>query len=238
MRPGALVHRTLRRHVRVMGSILAVRTDEPVVVMTFDDGPEPPHTERVLTALRDHGAHATFFMLSGRAERHPELVREVVSEGHEVALHGMDHVPLRTLSSDEITRRTRAGREALEDIAGAEVRWHRPPYGGQSPRTYRAVRRAGLMPVLWGGTSRDSADTTTAARMASALRAAQPGTILLCHDGRAGPDAGVDDGEIPAFDRGALTTGILSAFEARGLAGTSLERALVNGSPRAGAWFG
>lgn len=238
MSAGALAHRVLRRHVRAMGSVVAVRTDEPVIVMTFDDGPEPPHTEGVLHALREHGAHATFFMLSTRARRHPALVREVVAEGHEIALHGIDHVSLRGLPSDEITRRTRDGKARLEDVAGTEVRWMRPPYGLQSPRTYRAVRRAGMMPVLWGGSSRDSADTTMAVRFASAMREARPGMILLAHDGRAGPEDGVDDGEIPAFDRGALTSRILSAYRERGLAGTSLERALERGRPRLGAWFG
>lgn len=238
MSAGMAVHRILRRHVRLLGSVLAVRTSEPSIVMTFDDGPEPPHTERVLQALRARDAHATFFMLSGRAQRHAALVREVVDEGHEIALHGIDHRPLRGLTAAEVTRRTRDGRTQLEDVAGVAIRWMRPPYGRQSPRTYAAIRRAGLMPVLWGGTSLDSADTDARSRIASALRAAEPGMILLCHDGRAGPADGVDDGQIPPFDRGELTARILDALSARGLGATSLERALSAGRPRIGAWFG
>lgn len=237
MSAGTLVHSALRRHVRAMGSVVAVQTTEPVVVMTFDDGPEPPHTGRVLAALEQHGAHATFFMLSARARRHPEVVRAVVDAGHEVALHGIDHRPLNDMTPAEVQRRTRDGRAELEDVAGRPVRWMRPPYGRQSPRTYLAVRRAGLVPVLWGGSSRDSADTSTAARVASALDAVRPGRILLCHDGRAGPADGVHDPEIPAFDRGDLTRRILRAYADRGLAGTSLERALRAGRPRMGAWF-
>jgi peptidoglycan/xylan/chitin deacetylase (PgdA/CDA1 family) len=221
-----------------MGSVVAVQTSEPVVVMTFDDGPERPHTERVLAALEQQGAHATFFMLSARARREPELVRAVVAEGHEVALHGIDHRPLNDMTTAEVRRRTHDGRAELEDIAGTAVRWMRPPYGRQSPRTYLAIRRAGLMPVLWGGSSRDSIDTSTSERVESALRAARPGLILLCHDGRAGVADGVDDGEIAPFDRGALTAEILRAYADRGLAGTSLERALRGGRPRLGAWFG
>lgn len=238
MRAGALVHRVLRRHVRVMASVLEVQTDEPVVVMTFDDGPEPPHTQRVLRALRDHGAHATFFMLSARARRFPGLVRDVLDEGHEIALHGIDHRPLTGLPAEEVTRRTRDGRAELEDVAGVALRWMRPPYGQQSPRTYRAVRRAGLMPVLWGASSRDSADVSDEARMASAVRALRPGMVLLGHDGRAGPQDGVDDGDIPTFDRGDLASRILAAYAERGYSGTSLERALERGRPRTGAWFG
>ena len=235
---GTLVHRVLRSQVSPMGSVVAVETAEPVVVLTFDDGPEPPQTERVLAALGAHGAHGTFFMLSARARRHAGLVRELVGEGHEVGLHGIDHRPLNGLSADEVTRRTRVGRAELEDVAGVRVRWVRPPYGRQSPSTYRALKRAGVMPVLWGGTSRDSVETTAELRVASAVRAARPGLILLAHDGRAGTDDGVDDGAIADFDRGELTSRILTAFAERGFAATSLERSLERGQPRLRAWFG
>lgn len=238
MSVGALAHTALRRHVRTLGSIVGVDTEEHVVVLTYDDGPEPPQTERVLEALHDRDAHATFFMLSGRARQHPSLVRDVLLAGHEIALHGIDHRGLREFRQDEVTRRTADGKAELEDVAGTEVRWMRPPYGRQSPRTYLAVRRAGLMPVLWGGTMLDSVDTSTRSRVASAVRAAEPGTILLAHDGRAGAAEGADDGEIAVVDRGELNRMVLDAFAARGLTGTSLERALERGRPRLGAWFG
>jgi peptidoglycan/xylan/chitin deacetylase (PgdA/CDA1 family) len=228
----------LRDRVTVLGSVVAVETSAPVFVMTFDDGPDPAGTGRVLGALRRRAAHATFFMLSDRARRCPSLVRDVVAEGHEVGLHGIDHRALSTFTTAEVARRTADGRAALEDVAGVAIRWMRPPYGRQSPRTYLAVRRAGLMPVLWGGTSLDSAETTDAARVASALRAARPGLILLGHDGRAGLEDGVDDPPIGAFDRGALTARILEGFADRGLASTSLGRALEHGRARRGAWFG
>lgn len=234
---GAAIHRTLRRHVRLMGSVVSVNTAEPVVVLTYDDGPEPGQTEQVLSALAEHDATATFFMLSRRARAHPALVREVIGLGHEVGLHGRDHRPLNDFPADEVRERTSAGRRELEDIAGVEIRWMRPPYGRQSPRTYRAIRRAGLMPVMWGATSRDSVDGPEDARVASASLA-EAGTILLCHDGRAGVEDGVDDGEAEPFDRAALTRRILSGYAERGLRGVSLRDALNVGRARRGAWFG
>lgn len=235
---GTHVHRVLRERVQLLGSVLAVRTHEPLVVMTYDDGPEPPHTEHVLESLSAHGAHATFFMLSQRARQHRSLVQEILAEGHELALHGLDHRPLAEFSAAEVTRRTLVGRAMLEEIAGVEVRWMRPPYGRQTPRSYAAIRRAGLMPVLWGGTSLDSADTDTDSRLQSALRHAAPGLILLNHDGRAGLAEGVDDGDIRPFHRGELSDRLLDGLRERGLAATSLERALVHGRSRLGAWFG
>lgn len=238
MTAGDIVHGFLRRHVRVLGSVLRVSTSEPVVVMTYDDGPEPGQTEGVLAALEARGATATFFLLGRRAQREPELVRRIAAEGHEIALHGYDHRPLSTFRRGELTSRLRDARAGLEDVAGVPVTWMRPPYGRQSPAAYLAIRRAGLIPVLWGATVLDGRDATTAERLASAMRGAAPGTILLCHDGRAGLDDGVDDGEIPPVDRGRLAGLVLDEFAARGLRGVSLADALVAGSAVRRAWFG
>ena len=123
----------------VAGSVVRVRTPEARVVLTFDDGPEPGGTDRVLTALADAGATATFFVLVGRVRRHRALFDEIVAAGHEVGLHGMDHRPLPELPPGEVAEAMRAGKAELEDAAGRAVRWHRPPYGRQTPRTWRAV---------------------------------------------------------------------------------------------------
>lgn len=231
------VHRLLRRHVSVMGSVVAVVTDQPSIVMTFDDGPEPGQSESVLEALADGGATATFFLLSNRAAALPSLVREIAAAGHEIALHGVDHRPLNAFSPAEVRERTAAGRAALEDIVGVPLRWMRPPYGRQSPRRFQAVRAAGLMPVLWGSTSLDSVDAPEDARIASVARGLKPGTILLCHDGRAGVADGVNDPPIPAFDRGTLTRRILDMYKTKGLNAQSLGNALLTGTPRLRAWF-
>lgn len=234
---GGAVRGFLRRHVTLMGSVVAVETTEPIVVMTFDDGPEPGQTERVLDALDAHGASATFFMLSRRAVAERALVREVVERGHEIALHGHDHRPLNGFGAAEVHRRTASARAELEDVAGVAVRWMRPPYGRQSPRTYRAIRRAGLVPVLWGASNRDSAADDTATRLDAAMRV-DAGTILLCHDGRAGNEDGANDPPIPPFDRGDLTRRVLDAYAQRGLRGVSLEHGLQVGRARHRAWFG
>ena len=68
-----------------------VRTRSPEIVLTFDDGPRPGSTDEVLDVLREHRATATFFVLGNRAAGNPELIRRIVREGHELALHGPDH---------------------------------------------------------------------------------------------------------------------------------------------------
>ncbi|MFC6093095.1 polysaccharide deacetylase family protein [Saccharothrix lopnurensis] len=221
----------------IAGSVCGVRTEAPHVVLTYDDGPEPGGTEGVLAALADVRATATFFVLLTRARRFPGLLADMVSAGHEIALHGVDHRRLTGLSSDEVERRTRAGRAELEDLIGRRVTWFRPPYGTQSPRTWRAVTRDGLVPVLWGPVLRDWQDVPQADRVAGAVRDSRAGSIVLGHDGFAGPADGVEDGPAPAVDRGDLTRRLLGVYGERGLVGRSLGEALTVGRQYRRAWF-
>lgn len=227
----------LQQRVPILGSILSVATAEPVVILTYDDGPEPGQTERVMETLAEFDAHATFFMLSRRALAHPKLVDEVRNAGHEIALHGRDHRPLNQFRPREVYDRTRRAKSELEDVAQVEVRWFRPPYGKQSPRVYQAVRSCGLMPVMWTASQRDSANVTLDERLRSVERALRPGVILLAHDGRAGLDDGVDDGALRPFDRGDLARLVLEIYAGAGLRGTSLGQAMSVGTGRRGMWF-
>lgn len=214
----------------VAGSVVAVRTDHARVVLTFDDGPEPGGTDRVLAALADAGATATFFVLMTRVRRYRGLFDEVAAAGHEVALHGVDHRPLPELAPDEVAAAMHRGRQELEDAAGRAVRWHRPPYGRQTPRTWRAVRRAGLTPVLWGPTTWDWRDVPHAARLAKAREGVHPGAVVLAHDGFAGPADGAADGPAPVLDRGRLIADVLAGYAADGLRACSLGEALDTGT--------
>ncbi len=227
----------VRRFSGPIGTLRAVRTHAPHIVLTYDDGPHEVNTEPVLEALAHHRATATFFVLVGRATRHPGLLSEIVAAGHEVGLHGIDHRRLTTFPATEVLRRTRDGRAQLEDLVGAPVRWFRAPYGAQRPSTWLAIRRAGLVPVFWGPTPADwehLPETTLAER---ALAGSGPGEIVLAHDGHAGPEDGVDDGPPPTFDHGLLARLMLEAFAARGLAGRSISDALDHGREARWAWF-
>jgi peptidoglycan/xylan/chitin deacetylase (PgdA/CDA1 family) len=234
--------RTGRRTVRrgagtLLGSAVEVRTGAPHVVLTFDDGPEPGGTDRVLAALADAGATATFFVLLTRVRKYPALLDEVVAAGHEVALHGVDHRALPTLEPAEVARRVRDGRAELEDAIGGPVRWFRPPYGRQTMRNWRAVTAAGLVPVLWGPTTWDWKDVSPGERVAKAMTGVAPGKIVLAHDGFAGPEDGACDGPPPQVDRRELVTSVLEGYAQRGLGARSLGEALTAGSLVRETWF-
>jgi peptidoglycan/xylan/chitin deacetylase (PgdA/CDA1 family) len=219
----------IRRHGGpVLGSITA--TTSPSVVLTFDDGPDPDQTPQVLEALAEHRATATFFVLLTRVREQPELTRSLLAAGHEIALHGGDHRALTTFSGAEASSRLARARMELEAVTGTAVRWYRPPYGAQSPTSWRAVRRTGLVPVLWSGTLHDSAAVDAARRAAAADRAAAAGRIVLAHDGIADERDGVTDPPAPVADRVALTREFLRLCDNRGTRVRSLHDALAAGA--------
>jgi peptidoglycan/xylan/chitin deacetylase (PgdA/CDA1 family) len=207
------------------------------VVLTYDDGPEPGGTDKVLRALADAGATATFFVLLSRVRRYPALLAEVAAAGHEIGLHGVDHRPLTAFDAATAEHRTADAKAELQEALGRPVSWFRPPYGSQSPVTWRAVIAAALTPVLWTVTLRDWLDVPATERLDAACDFDEPGAILLGHDGFASLDDGVDDGPAPVFDRGDLARRLLDRYDGMGLTGCSLGRALESGSPVRKVWL-
>lgn len=220
----------LRRLAAVVGAATEVRTDSPRVVLTFDDGPDPQGTPAVLAALADADVRATFFVLLSRARLYPRLLDDVAAGGHDIALHGTDHRPLTTLPATEVRRRLADGKAELEGRIGRAVVWMRPPYGRHTASTFFAIRRAGLLPVLWNSTAADSRDVPHHKRIAGVRAGGAPGTVLLCHDGFADVRDGVDDGPPPVVDRGGLVRDIVQEYVALGLRPGSLSEALHDGT--------
>jgi peptidoglycan/xylan/chitin deacetylase (PgdA/CDA1 family) len=150
--------------------------------LTFDDGPDPDGTPLVLDALDAAGVHATFFVVGEQLMRHHAIAREALARGHELGLHGFEHV-----SHDSFP-----GRAARDDVAramgtfeaavGRQPRFFRPPYGRFSEHSYEACADLGLQPVYWSAWGLDW-EEIPAARIADlAGRHLRDGTILLLHD--------------------------------------------------------
>jgi peptidoglycan/xylan/chitin deacetylase (PgdA/CDA1 family) len=152
--------------------------------LTFDDGPDPDTTPRVLDALRRAGARATFFVIGEKAERHPEIVRRMVAEGHLVALHGYRHDRLYAFKSPSaVADDIRRAADVVEAATGVRPRWFRPPLGYVSPRTAAGARRAGVEIVGWTARALDGlagrSPRAVVMRLAPALT---DRAILLLHD--------------------------------------------------------
>lgn len=232
-----LVKPVARVVTRPVGSVRAVRGPDPAVVLTYDDGPDPEGTPRVLDALAARGATATFFVLVDHAREHRHLLDRITTAGHELALHGLDHRRLTALPAAEVRRRTARGKAELEDLAGVRVSWFRPPYGAQTPATWLAVRSCGLQPVVWGPTAWDWLDLPVEELADKALQGLHAGSVLLAHDGFAVDPHDPNPLPRPGFDRGKLTMAVLDALADRGWRGRSLSAALRTTTPDSWAWF-
>jgi len=219
----------------VLGSIRAVRTTEPLVGLTFDDGPDPVHTPAVLDALAAHGAKATWFVLVDRAEAHPELLERIVADGHEVGLHGMDHRRLTRLSRQEVRRHVQQGVARLTALTGEKPRYFRPPYGSQSVSTLLAVRLQGMQSVVWAADCDDWSPHPETFIAGLAMQRTSRGSLLLLHDSSAADPE--DIAPDPHLDRGQLVELILSGLAARGLESVTLSELLAKGKPHHTMWF-
>ncbi|WP_344779300.1 polysaccharide deacetylase family protein [Microbacterium kribbense] len=196
--------------------IFCVDTVSPVTALTYDDGPDPRSTPKVLDVLERHGATATFFVLSGAAQKHPDLVRRIVTDGHEIALHGTDHRSLLTRTTADATRMVRASRMIVEDLAGARVRLYRPPYGEHTAAQGRAIHRLGLRTIIWSGHAEDWVDAPPSDVAGRAVMSVFPGSIVLLHDTRADPETLQPGERMPDFDRGDVLDRVLQSIHADG----------------------
>jgi len=152
------------------------------VALTFDDGPDPEGTPPVLEALAERGAGATFFVLGSHVAERPELARRIEAEGHELALHGMQHRRHDTLSAAEAERELTSGVEAIEAATGRRPAWYRPPFGASSPTLAAVCRRLGLRLAYWSAWGQDWEEATAQRIAALVERDLTPGAIVLLHD--------------------------------------------------------
>lgn len=145
---------------RLFGEVLIAPERAGELAITFDDGPNPAWTPRLLETLAEHEVRATFFLLGNYSQAEPELVRRIIACGHVVGNHSWSHPDLalagRSRIRDELTRT----RETLEQITGAPVRYFRPPYGSRRPATLAIARELGMTPVLWNAMTTDWSETS------------------------------------------------------------------------------
>jgi peptidoglycan/xylan/chitin deacetylase (PgdA/CDA1 family) len=178
--PGVVAWRSMR--CRLLPRLAGVG-DPDHVALTFDDGPDPKATPPILDALDTLGWRATFFCLGSQVRRSPALTRDLVRRGHEIAVHGDSHRSHLRRPVTSTVPDLRRARETVEDVAGVEVRWFRPPYGAVSTATLVAARACGLQLVLWTTWGLDwqprATGRTVAANVARTFR---PGATVVLHD--------------------------------------------------------
>ena len=162
-----------------------VPNGKKLVALTFDDGPYPPYTQKLLDVLEKKQVKVTFFMVGNNASRNPEIVTLVTSKGHEVALHAEEHRDFLKLNEQELVGNILRGKKFLEELTGKPVKYLRPPHGFRDWAVMEAASDAGLKVVNWSVIPRDWTNPGTQAIADRVCKNVTPGAIVLLHDGDA-----------------------------------------------------
>jgi peptidoglycan/xylan/chitin deacetylase (PgdA/CDA1 family) len=153
------------------------------IALTYDDGPNDPHTLRVLEVLAKHSVHATFFLIGRYVRQRPDIVREIVKAGHVIGNHTFTHPLLIFKSEAEIRQDLTQCRSALQDAIGQPSKLFRPPFGGRRPAVLRVAREIGLDPVMWNVTGYDWKAPPAEKIERKVARHIRGGDVILLHDG-------------------------------------------------------
>lgn len=153
------------------------------VALTFDDGPHPEYTPRILRILQRYNVRATFFVVGMMAKEHPELVREEFQAGNEIGNHTYHHIDLSQASSQAITREWQTGNKIIASITGRAPSFCRPPSGSYNEQVVTLANESGLTMVLWSRYPHDYGSPPARVITARVLNGVTNGDIILLHDG-------------------------------------------------------
>ncbi|NDD31311.1 MAG: polysaccharide deacetylase family protein [Proteobacteria bacterium] len=165
------------------GTIREVRFPFKAASLTFDDGPSPEWTPKILDVLDRHRVKATFFLVGEAVERHPEVAAEIARRGHSIGSHSHSHRPLPLLDARSLCEEIDRAADAIEKATGKRPQYFRPPWGFFNRRVLIELRARGYLTVLWTRSSQDWRNPGP--EVVEALGAADPklGDIILLHDG-------------------------------------------------------
>ncbi|MDG2048356.1 MAG: polysaccharide deacetylase family protein [Halioglobus sp.] len=165
------------------GAIVKAPVTEKLVALTYDDGPNPPHTQNLLGMLNRHSVKVTFFPKGQNIEAFPESVRAIVREGHEIGNHSYSHNPMVSLSKTDMLEELVLSNRLIENLVGYEPVLFRPPYGIQGPGLKMALEELDMTSILMSSSGLDWEITDPKLIASTVVESVEPGSIVLLHDG-------------------------------------------------------
>jgi peptidoglycan-N-acetylglucosamine deacetylase len=153
------------------------------LALTYDDGPNDPHTQRLLEVLARHNVKATFFLMGRYVQQRPDIVRDVVQAGHVIGNHTFTHPKLIWRTGRQVREELLQCQQAITDAVGEHSNLFRPPFGGRRPVTLRVVRELGLLPVMWNVTGYDWSAPSVEYIERKVTSRVRGGNVILLHDG-------------------------------------------------------
>jgi len=170
---------TLPSLVKQAGTYYMVNTQEKVVALTFDDGPDPLYTGALLDVLKEKNVKATFFVLGENAKKNPDLLKRISVEGHEVGNHGYSH----SYTTSKFIRELDRTDEVIYQIIQQHTSFYRPPGGIISKSIIEGVKDKGYILTLWSIDSSDWRNPGPTRIVRNVVKSSFPGAIILLHDG-------------------------------------------------------
>ncbi len=157
------------------------------IALTFDDGPHPTYTTKILDILAEHNAKATFFVLGIYAKKYPHIIRRQIAEGHEVVIHSWAHGNYTQMSTAAVAKDIARCQKLLHSLSDEPValRWVRPPYGAKNAAVERIIAQAGCQVAMWSVDAADWRQPGGNALYQHVMSHAHSGAVVLMHDGPA-----------------------------------------------------
>lgn len=164
-------------------SYSSVSIKEPVVAMTFDDGPHPSLTPKLLDLLKERNIKCTFFLIGQNVKAYPNIVRRILAEGHEIGAHTYTHCSLTSRSDDQIRSELKKSEEVLMAAASYRPQLIRPPYGAINTRIKQMMfSEFGYSTIMWSVDPQDWRRPGVSVVTSRLINGARPGSIMLAHD--------------------------------------------------------
>lgn len=160
-----------------------VNTTEKVVALTFDDGPDKPYTEQILSVLDKHQVKATFFILGGNAKANPDLIKKIMAGGHDLGNHTMSHQKMKGRTVEAMKNDIASVDKILRDLGYEKEITFRAPFGITSPNLQEALQQLNKRMVLFTFLPQDWTKISAQQIYDNVMKQMKPGLIITLHDG-------------------------------------------------------